>query len=50
MGILSTRAFKKCSAAVQKVTREDFPLPTLGAKLEGFREEVRIGRGFQLFR
>ena len=35
---------------VQRVTREDFPLPTLGPKLEAFREEVRIGRGFQLFR
>ena len=35
---------------MQAVTREDFLLPTLGAKLEGFREEVRTGRGFQLFR
>jgi hypothetical protein len=31
-------------------TREQFPLPTLGPKLEAFREEVRIGRGFQLLR
>lgn len=31
-------------------TREAFPLPTLGPKLEAFREEVRIGRGFQLLR
>ena len=35
---------------MQAVTREDFLLPTLGAKLEAFREEVRTGRGFQLFR
>ena len=30
--------------------REGFPLPTLGPKLEQLREEVRIGRGFQLLR
>ncbi|CAK0785174.1 hypothetical protein CVIRNUC_008380 [Coccomyxa viridis] len=30
--------------------RKDFPLPTLGPKLEQLREEVRIGRGFQLLR
>ena len=35
---------------MQAVTGEDFLLPTLGAKLEAFREEVRTGRGFQLFR
>lgn len=31
-------------------TREAFPLPTFGPKLEQLREEVRIGRGFQLLR
>lgn len=31
-------------------SREEFPLPTLGPKLEALREEVRIGRGFQLLR
>ena len=31
-------------------SREAFPLPTLGPKLEACREEVRIGRGFQLLR
>lgn len=35
---------------MQAVTREVFLLPMLGSKLEAFREEVRIGRGFQLFR
>ena len=39
-----------CCVWMQQVTREDFSLPTLGAKLEGYREEVRVGRGFQLFR
>lgn len=31
-------------------SREHFPLPTLGPKLEELGEEVRIGRGFQLLR
>ena len=31
-------------------TRDHFLLPTLGPKLEQLREEVRIGRGFQLLR
>ncbi|KAK9919027.1 hypothetical protein WJX75_008803 [Coccomyxa subellipsoidea] len=31
-------------------SRDEFPLPTLGPKLEVLREEVRIGRGFQLLR
>ena len=30
--------------------RAHFPLPTLGPKLEQLREEVCIGRGFQLLR
>ncbi len=34
----------------QDLAKEDFPLPTLGPKLVAFREEVRTGRGFQLFR
>ena len=32
------------------VTREQFPLPTLGPVLEAVREEVRAGRGFALLR
>ena len=31
-------------------SKADFPLPTLGAKLEAIRENVRIGRGCQLIR
>ena len=41
---------KKRLDLLQDVTREDFPLPTLGPKLVAFREEVSRGRGFQLFR
>jgi hypothetical protein len=32
------------------VTKEDFPLPTLGPVLEAIREEVVWGRGFALIR
>lgn len=35
---------------MQDITKEEFPLPNLGPKLVDFREEVRTGRGFQLFR
>lgn len=37
---------------VQEVvlSKADFPLPTLGPKLEAIRENVRIGRGFQLIK
>ncbi|CAL8468861.1 g8402 [Coccomyxa elongata] len=35
---------------LKDLAKEDFPLPTLGPKLVAFREEVRTGRGFQLFR
>lgn len=31
-------------------SQADFPLPTLGPKLEAIRENVRIGRGFQLIK
>ena len=32
------------------LTKEDFSLPTLGPKLEAIRENIRIGRGFQLIK
>ena len=32
------------------IAPKDFPLPTLGAKLVGFREEILQGRGFVLLR
>lgn len=35
---------------VQDVTKQDFTLAKLGQKLVEFREEVRVGRGFQLIR
>lgn len=34
----------------QEVTRADFPLPTLAPVLEGIRQSVLWGRGFQLIR
>eukprot|EP00884_Botryococcus_braunii_P007135 jgi/Botrbrau1/16422/Bobra.0142s0021.1 len=57
---LTDRDLQEIDAAVQQVerrgldvkdvTKDDFPLPTLGPKLEGFREEARAGRGFVLIR
>lgn len=35
---------------IQKITREDFPLPTLGPYLESIRDQVVTGRGFALIR
>lgn len=35
---------------VEDIGRADFPLPTLGPKLDGFRREVVHGRGFILLR
>jgi hypothetical protein len=35
---------------LQTVTKEDFPLPTLGPYLESVRDEVVSGRGFALIR
>jgi hypothetical protein len=33
---------------MQDLTKEDFPLPTLGKKLEQFRNEALSGLGFKL--
>jgi Taurine catabolism dioxygenase TauD, TfdA family len=35
---------------IENIGRADFPLPTLGPKLDGFRREVVHGRGFILLR
>jgi hypothetical protein len=35
---------------VQDVTREQFPLPTVGPKILAIREELLRGRGFQLIK
>jgi alpha-ketoglutarate-dependent taurine dioxygenase len=35
-------------ADVLDITREDFPLPTLAARIAGFEDELIDGRGFQL--
>ncbi|MCK8783689.1 TauD/TfdA family dioxygenase [Roseomonas sp. NAR14] len=36
--------------ATTAITRDDFPLPTLGPRLAALREEARLGRGFFLIR
>ncbi len=33
---------------MQAITRQDFPLPKLGPKLEAVRDEVVNGKGFHL--
>ena len=35
---------------MQDITKQEFSLPTLGPKLEGFRDDVRFGRGWALIR
>ena len=35
---------------MQEITRQEFPLPSLGPKLESFRDEVVLGRGFYLIK
>ncbi|MCC6466822.1 MAG: TauD/TfdA family dioxygenase [Alphaproteobacteria bacterium] len=35
---------------IEKIGREDFPLPTLGSRLDALRKEVVHGRGFVLLR
>src|SRR5215213_10083905 len=35
---------------IATITRDDFPLPTLGAELDRLRDEVLHGRGFVLMR
>jgi hypothetical protein len=44
------RAGLDIEKAPHSVTREAFPLPTLGPLLEAVREEVRAGRGFAVIR
>ena len=35
---------------MQDLTKEDFPLPTLGPRLVELLDEVCVGRGFQYIR
>src|SRR4051794_13732913 len=35
---------------IAEISRADFPLPTLGARLDTMREEILNGRGFVLIR
>src|SRR5690349_6614423 len=41
---------KARGARLFTMTRDDFPLPRLGATLAALREELEDGRGFQLLR
>lgn len=43
-------AAKQSGKPMRDLTREDFPLPTLSKKIDRWREEIRSGRGFQVFR
>ena len=38
------------AVCVQDLTKEDFPLPSLGPRLVELLDEVRVGRGFQYIR
>lgn len=39
-----------CGRPTGELTRDDFPLPTLGARFEGWRDELARGRGFLVLR
>lgn len=44
------RAVKANGIDIVNIRKEDFPLPTLGPKLDEIRRELLAGRGFVLFR
>jgi hypothetical protein len=46
----ATRAVRERGLDIADISREDFPLPTLGPVLERLRKEVLEGRGFVLVR
>ena len=41
---------KRTRKPLATLTKEDFPLPTLSAKIDRWRDEIRTGRGFQVIR
>ena len=41
---------KQTGKPMGELTKRDFPLPTLGRKIDRWRQEVRSGRGFQVLR
>ena len=43
-------ALKIAGGDIAKITREDFPLPTLGARIAAVSDEIQNGRGFALLR
>ena len=52
--VAELHAAQKAAAAggksLQTMTRADFPLPTLGPRIDGWRDDIRRGRGFVLIR
>ncbi|MEM8695943.1 MAG: TauD/TfdA family dioxygenase [Pseudomonadota bacterium] len=43
-------ALQKESVPLDAITRDNFVLPTLGARIAGWRDEIRNGRGFVMVR
>ena len=43
-------AAKKTGKTLSRLTKADFPLPTLNAKIDRWRAEISEGRGFQVLR
>ncbi len=39
---------RRSGKAIRELTRDDFPLPTLSHKIDRWRREVAMGRGFQV--
>jgi hypothetical protein len=48
--IAATAAAKSVNSNLMALDARDFPLPTLGTTIAGWREELRSGRGFLLVR
>src|SRR4051812_27336339 len=46
----ATEQVRKRGLDIAGISRADFPLPTLGARLDAMREEILDGRGFVLIR
>lgn len=41
---------KRIGKPLGSLTKQDFPLPTLSSKIDRWRDEVQMGRGFQVIR
>jgi hypothetical protein len=47
---LALAAAKRTGKPLGRLTRQDFPLPALSAKIDRWRSEIQTGRGFQVVR